>query len=176
MAITKIEFGSIADPEIINNNFEYLDEKVTDTSSKIYTNNADLEALINSQVLTLTNNLNDKVEVINSDIKKVEDSVAETKDSLKEIYDWITPDYKKGVDAGATFTAPSYGVVMITFNVNNSSAYITVNGTNVARYVDGDGVSGAVNQSFTIPVAKGDVVKRTAGDTKFSRFFPYKGQ
>ena len=176
MAITKIEFGSIADPEIINNNFEYLDEKVTDTSSKIYTNNADLEALINSQVLTLTNNLNDKVEVINSDIKKVEDSVTETKDSLKGIYDWITPDYTKGVNAGATFTAPSYGVVMITFNVNNSSAYITVNGTNVARYVDGDGVSGAVNQSFTIPVAKGDVVKRTAGDTKYSRFFHYKGQ
>lgn len=61
MALTKIEFGSLADPEIVNNNFEYLDEKITDASSKIYNNNADLESLINSQISTTFTQLSTKI-------------------------------------------------------------------------------------------------------------------
>jgi hypothetical protein len=64
MTITRIEFGSIADPEIINNNFEYLDEKVTETSSKIYMNNASLESQIASQALTFNENITSIIQKI----------------------------------------------------------------------------------------------------------------
>ena len=64
MTITKIEFGSIADPEVINNNFEYLDEKVTETSSKIYMNNASLESQIASQALTFNENITNIIQKI----------------------------------------------------------------------------------------------------------------
>ena len=64
MALTKIEFGSLADPEIINNNFEYLDEKLTDTSSKIYTNNSSLESMISSQISTLLLQVTSKIEAL----------------------------------------------------------------------------------------------------------------
>lgn len=64
MALTKIEFGSLADPEIVNNNFEYLDEKITDASSKIYINNANLESLIVSQASTFTENINSVLQKI----------------------------------------------------------------------------------------------------------------
>ena len=64
MTITKIEFGSIADPEVINNNFEYLDEKLTDTSSKIYTNNSSLESMISSQISTLLLQVTSKIEAL----------------------------------------------------------------------------------------------------------------
>lgn len=64
MAITKIEFGSIADPEVINNNFEYLDEKLTDTSSKIYTNNSSLESMVSSQISTLLLQVTSKIEAL----------------------------------------------------------------------------------------------------------------
>lgn len=64
MTITKIEFGSIADPEVINNNFEYLDEKLTDTSSKIYTNNSSLESMVTSQISTLLLQVTSKIEAL----------------------------------------------------------------------------------------------------------------
>lgn len=64
MALTKIEFGSIADPEVINNNFEYLDEKLTDTSSKIYTNNSSLESMVTSQISTLLLQVTSKIEAL----------------------------------------------------------------------------------------------------------------
>lgn len=181
MAITNIEYGSIATSQVLNDNFKYLDDKISSYSKTASNIEATLTSTLKSQGDTLANSLEEGLEEADKKITNVQaniDKAVETyeKFTTTEIYALFSPDYTKGVDAGSTFKAPSYGVVMITFNVNNSSAYITVNGTNVARYVDGDGVSGAVNQSFTIPVAKGDVVKRSAGDTKFSKFFPYKGQ
>lgn len=64
MALTKIEFGSLADPEIVNNNFEYLDEKITDASSKIYNNNTSLESMVSSQISTLLLQVTSKIEAL----------------------------------------------------------------------------------------------------------------
>jgi hypothetical protein len=181
MALTDIEYGSIATSKLLNDNFHYLDNKISSYSETANTIEGTLTTVIQSQGDTLNSKLTEELAKVNEAIAGVQADVDDAKTTYdkfttKDVFALFTPDYTKGVDAGATFTAPSYGVVMITFNLNNSSCYITVNGNNVARYADGDGVSGAVNQSYTIPVAKGDVVKRSAGDTKFSRFFPYKGQ
>lgn len=54
MSIVEIQNGSLADPEVVNDNFKYLDDKIKDTENKIYTNNSGLE----SKISTLSNNIN----------------------------------------------------------------------------------------------------------------------
>ena len=178
MALTKIEFGSLADPEVINNNFEYLDEKVTDASSKIYTNNADLEALINSQVLTLTNNLNNTVETINADIETVEKSIETTNSALNSVTSYLTPNYTKTVFfTSQSYTAPSDGVYYCSFSYNEAKpAYCTINGTQVAAYWDYEGEGGVVTAPYTFIVSKGDVIKWSHAGVRHGCFVPFKGK
>lgn len=178
MALTKIEFGSLADPEIVNNNFEYLDEKITDASSKIYNNNADLESLINSQVLTLTNNLNNTVETLNTEIESVEKSIENTNNSLKSVTSFLTPNYTKAVSfTSQSYTAPSDGVYYCSFHYNEARpATCTINGTQVAAYWDYEGEGGVVTSPFTFIVSKGDVIKWSHAGVRHGRFVPFKGK
>lgn len=59
MSLENIEYGSLASSEVVNNNFEYLDERITDTANKIYSNNANLESKIANLNSSLTNTKND---------------------------------------------------------------------------------------------------------------------
>ena len=68
MALTNIEYGSIASSQLLNDNFNYLEDKIEDYSKNISNDKASLTALINSQVLTLTNSLNNAVETLNNTI------------------------------------------------------------------------------------------------------------
>ena len=59
MALTKIEYGALASSQVMNNNFDYLDDRITSLSqsmssanSAIYSNIASINALI-----TQTNNI-----------------------------------------------------------------------------------------------------------------------
>ena len=175
MALTKIEFGSLADPEIINDNFEYLEEQIIETSSKIYDNNASLESLITSQVLTLTNDLNSTTKTLQESIDKLGETDKTHEESMADIYNKMSPDYTKGVDveypvADSKWTAPSYGV------------YITsVRGrTNSQLYINDILTAFMFNTAycqFIIPVSKGDVLhwSQTAITVSSSMFYPYKG-
>lgn len=65
MALTNIEYGSVASSKVLNDNFNYLEDKIEDYSKNIATNNASLTALINSQTKTIANNLNNEVATLN---------------------------------------------------------------------------------------------------------------
>lgn len=71
MALTNIEYGSIATSKILNDNFNYLEGKIEDYSKNIGANNSSLIALINSQNATVTNNLNS----INNSLSNLEKEI-----------------------------------------------------------------------------------------------------
>ncbi len=57
MALTRIEYGSLASSETMNNNFEYLDnkiaeasERITSTSASIYSNIASVNTQLSNQI------------------------------------------------------------------------------------------------------------------------------
>ena len=56
--LEKILRGSIATSDILNNNFDYLDERITDTVSKLYTNNSSFD----SKIATVNTNLSSQVD------------------------------------------------------------------------------------------------------------------
>lgn len=88
----------------------------------------------------------------------------------------VIPDYTRGVNVGQSFTAPNNGVYVIIGGKNNSTSYFYVNGVQAFKYLDGSGVSGRVDVSYTILLAKGDVCYwDNALTTSFSKFFPLKG-
>ena len=88
----------------------------------------------------------------------------------------VIPDYTRGINVGQSFTAPNDGVYVITGGKNNSTSYFYVNDVQVLKYLDGSGVSGRVDVSYTILLAKGDVCYwNNTLTTSFSKFFPLKG-
>ena len=50
MALTNIEYGSIASSQILNDNFEFLQERIAECMKKLESNNATMTALMNSQL------------------------------------------------------------------------------------------------------------------------------
>ena len=53
MALTNIEYGSIASSKLLNDNFNYLEDKIEDYSKNISADKASLMSLINSQIETV---------------------------------------------------------------------------------------------------------------------------
>ena len=68
MALTNIEYGSVASSGVLNNNFNYLEQKIEDYSKKLDLNNASLTALINSQIAStisqLTTNITNNLQAV----------------------------------------------------------------------------------------------------------------
>ena len=68
MALTEIEYGSLASSEVMNNNFEYLVNKISDVSENLASNVATINANIataNTSISTLGQNVNKSVEDLN---------------------------------------------------------------------------------------------------------------
>ena len=71
MALTEIEYGSLASSEVMNNNFEYLDNKISDVSENLASNVATINANIataNTSISTLGENVNKSVVNLNTNL------------------------------------------------------------------------------------------------------------
>lgn len=64
MALTNIEYGSIASSKLLNDNFNYLEDKIEDYSKNIATDKASLMSLINSQIETINTQFTAKLQAI----------------------------------------------------------------------------------------------------------------
>ena len=71
MALTEIEYGSLASSEVMNNNFGYLDNKISDVSETLSSNVATINSNIattNASISTLGENVNKSVEALNTNL------------------------------------------------------------------------------------------------------------
>ena len=173
-----INKGDEVKSDTLNFNFQCLDEKVISTNQRIETVSASIKSVqstLNSQLTGATDELNQSMEKFETETNAKLDEKLNANEKQAIIL-WGIPDYKKGKSVGTSFTASSNGVYTATVNCNNSTAYFNINGVNAYCYVDGDGVNGAVNTPFTVPLAKGDVCSWSANvQVKFARFFPMRG-
>jgi hypothetical protein len=68
MALINIEYGSVASSKLLNDNFNYLEDKIEDYSKNIANDKASLTSLINSQVNTtfvqLTTKINESLQAV----------------------------------------------------------------------------------------------------------------
>lgn len=175
MSLEEIRNGSLADPDVINNNFKYLDDRITDAENKIYTNNANFE----SKISTLNNNINlnnknldEKIKSINEDISSVENNLSSTNEKLTNIFNIIAPNYTKEFSISSGWVATTNGYVSWYSGHNdNSQGYLWINGIEVSYHS---------SYKYTDPhriqymVSKGDVIT-FSGKGCSAKFFPCKG-
>ena len=64
MALINIEYGSIASSKVLNDNFNYLEDKIEDYSKNIATDKASLMSLINSQIETVITQFSSKLQTM----------------------------------------------------------------------------------------------------------------
>ena len=94
MALTNIEYGSIASSEVVNNNFLYLDDKIASLSQSLNANTTTINSSISSLSATVANNKqnsNEKIEQVNEDIDEINSSL---KTVLDRVY--LLESYNQG--------------------------------------------------------------------------------
>lgn len=175
-ALTKIENGSLADPEVVNLNFEYLDEQITDTAAKIYTNNTSLE----SKIATLSDNTNKQIEDlteqltggITENITDLNKNITSINTKINNIFDIIAPNYTAGFAISSGWKATKCGYVSWNSGTagNGTTRRIYINGIEVgfhSYYKYGD------SHRIQYMVRKGDVITFESGTS--AKFFPCRG-
>ena len=68
MSLTHIEYGSLASSSVMNNNFEYLDNRVTTVANNL----TSTASSINSNIASLNSSFSETVQEISSDLSDVE--------------------------------------------------------------------------------------------------------
>ena len=74
MALTQIEYGALASSEVMNNNLEYLDDRISSLSASVISNNASINsniASINSSLSTMSNSIQEDLTSLESDVNSV---------------------------------------------------------------------------------------------------------
>lgn len=80
MALTEIEYGSLASSEIMNSNFQYLDNRISSVSETVSGN----QAGVNSNIASINSTLTSMREEIDSDIEEINKSIEETNAKFSE--------------------------------------------------------------------------------------------
>ncbi len=101
MALTNIEYGSVASSEVVNNNFQYLDDKISSVSQSLSTNATALSGSISSLSSVVNNNkeaaeeadaeLQESIDDINEDISDINttlDSAIYIKEAYRSGTNW----------------------------------------------------------------------------------------
>ena len=81
MSLTEIEYGSLASSEIMNNNFEFLDNKISSVSESIVTNIASVNsniASINSSIASLSDDINNSLDDLDSSLENTHQIFSES--------------------------------------------------------------------------------------------------
>ena len=158
MALTNIEYGSIASSEVMNNNFSYLDNKISETNEALMTRISSILsniATINSKLGELEESVEDSLDTMDSKIEgyKTKTKLLVTKACM--VPNWAS---RTGVSfsASSPYTAASNGYLLVVPAVN-TSGNIAVNGVS-AKFKIITSLYDYGSQVIPVPVKSGDVV------------------
>lgn len=167
MALTTIQYGSIARSETINNNFSYLDGRITSASESL---SASISSLL-SNIATINSNITDVSETLTSALATLSATVEtyRTKTKLLVKNSSMVPNWNSKTSisftSGTNYTAGSNGFVLV-IPSSASTGNLSVNSNTIV--VKSDSSS---SDLITIPVKKGDVLSTTISCTN-SYFVP----
>ncbi len=152
MALINIEYGSLASSETMNKNFQYLDDKISETTSSFTTSISSVSsniATINSNLSELSGNLEDAKE-------EIDEKISETNTNIMTAL--MLPDWSACISIGKpnSYTVPANGYILINPQAQGAGN-MTVNGTTVYLKYRGHENDNAA-QLVPYPVKKGDIV------------------
>ena len=167
MALEQIEYGSLASSELMNNNFEYLDNRISNAAQ---TQASEISSLYSS-IASMNNIFSQQNEDLISDISDLEEYTEELRNDFDSQNN--APDYSRAIGITLPYTVTQDGYVYAGVDGIDSARYVYVNGQKVHGHC---GYSGgyAVYSGSLFRVSKDDVVtcSRTWGEYYF---YPMKG-
>jgi len=161
MALTNIAYGSLASSSVMNSNFQYLDNKITTSTSGLSTNISSLSsniATINSRLSEIAEDVEDAVDDLEEEISSIVQSIGETTNSLS-----MLPQWSSCVAIGnlSNYSVPSNGYIIAVPGAV-ATGYLTINGVSTVFKYRGHENDNS-SQWVAIPVKKNDVVTCTCG-------------
>lgn len=167
MALEHIEYGALASSELMNDNFEYLDNRISDLAE---TQASDTSSIY-SNIASLNSTLSQQNEDMASDISDLEDYAEAIRDDFDSQNN--APDYSRVIGITLPYTAIQDGYVYGGVNGIDTMRYVYVNGQIVHGH---SGYSGgySVYSGSLFRVSAGDIVtcSKTSGNYYF---YPMKG-
>ena len=159
MALTTIQYGSVASSEVINSNFSYLDGRITSSNESINTSLSSLSsniATINSRITQLSESVTASLATLSATVETYR-----TKTKLLVKNSSMVPNWNSctsiSFTSGTNYTASSNGFVLVIPSVSGSGN-ITVNTNNTVVLKKSED---AASELITIPVKSGDVLSTT---------------
>ncbi len=152
MALINIEYGSLASSETMNKNFQYLDDKISETAGSFTTSISS----VSSNIATINSNLSDLSEKLDDTKEEIEGSIEDTNSCIMTAL--MLPDWTACISISKpnSYKVPSNGYVMIN-PVANSSGNLTINGVTVYfKYRGHEDDNAAILVPY--PVKKDDIV------------------
>lgn len=171
MALTNIEYGSLASSATINNNFNYLDERITSSNSTINTNISSIMsniATINASITTLSESISESISTINATIADYKNKVKLLVKNSGMVPNWAA---RKSITftSGTSYTAESNGYVLA-LPAGSGKGTLTVNNVSV-HIKNWDNAYDYAAELITIPVKSGDVLA-TSITMNYTYFIP----
>ena len=167
MPLIHIEYGSLASSETMNDNFEYLDDRVTTVANNLVSTSTSIYSNISGMNSSFSEQLSD----LSSDIDDLEDELDGLRDDFTSQNN--APDYSGGIGITLPYTAEADGYVYAGVDGMDYTSYVYVNNKIVHGHCGYSGGYGVYSGSV-FRVSTGDVV--SAGRTSGSYYFyPMKG-
>lgn len=161
MALTTIEYGSIASSATLNNNFSYLNNKVDDSNTQI---NSSISSIM-SNITTINTRITELSESISSSLSNLSSALADYKTKTKLLVknSGMVPNWAAcrsiSFTSGTDYTATLNGYVLI-LPATSAAGNLTVNEKTVALKLREDNNDNA-SLLVSVPVQAGDVLSTT---------------
>ena len=156
MALIDIEYGSLASSNIMNKNFMYLDNRISETSGNLNTSISSLLsniATINTRLAELAEELSETFENFTNKLDTLKLKTEILVNDSTMVPDWSQCVY---IAQGSQYKVSSNGFVLLNPK-SNASGELTINGVVVTLKTRANNYDNA-SQLITIPVREGDVV------------------
>lgn len=159
MSLTNIEYGSLASSEVLNNNFLYLDNRITESINNINTSIASML----SNIATMNTSFNGLSDSVTDSIQSLSTNFSTSKAALRTMINdsVMLPNWSglTSINLSPRYTATSNGYIL-GLPSPSGKGNLTVNGVTVnLKYWD-QGIDYA-SELITIPVKKDDVITST---------------
>ncbi len=161
MALTTIQYGSVASSEVINGNFSYLDERITNLSESL---SASISTL-SSNIATINSSIASVSEAVTAALAtqsaKLEEYKTKTKLLVKNSSN--VPNWSAcrsiSFTSGTSYTAEFNGFVLF-IPASSSSGNIAVNENTIIAKIS-ESSNEYASELITVPVKAGDVISTT---------------
>ena len=171
MPLTTIQYGSLASSEVMNDNFGYLDNRITTVSNNLTSTANSLSssiAGINTTLTQMNEDLEDDIEQLEADLDSLETDFNNKDDA---------PDYTQGISItreAMPYTIEKDGYIDVAIAASNGTAVLYINQIKIAHaYSSAPGYDCAISGQYR--VCSGDVISYTGYAFQWMKFFPLKG-